>query len=757
VRNERPNPGPRVPAPAGHASWLALPRLLLPVYVLTLFLGSGLLFLVEPILTKMVLPQLGGTANVWNTCLFFFQSALLVGYLYAHALARYLGLRAQLAVHLAVLLLAILFLPLDPVRGAAPPADASPALWLLLRLSLTAGVPFVAIAATAPLLQRWFSLTDHADASDPYFLYAASNAGSLLGLLSYPLLIEPALPLSLQNRLWSAGFCLLVGGILACWVGCRMRLATPPAAAAGETVETDFRDRLLWVVYAFVPASLLLGVTTEITADLVSAPLFWVIPLALYLLTFILVFARRPLLPRRWAIRLMALLLVPLSAVPVAVLWSNFTNAVWLWPLQLAVFFIIAMVCHGKLAARRPPAGSLTEFYLCLSLGGVLGGLSNALIAPLIFASVWEYPLAIFAACLLRPAAAGGSRGAVLRDLLLPALMLVALLVFLRFQSLPGAVVLPALAAMAAGLLWFGKRRWRFALGVGVWLLAGQIVTGLGVVESLRSFYGVYRVLLGVGPTLLLVNGTTLQGAESTVAGEEYTPLTYYAPTGPFGDFFRATEGQIGVFANTVGVLDDFHPINRVGLIGLGVGSLACYAKPGQEFTFYEIDPLVVKIASDKRLFHFLSHCGEGARIVVGDARQKLQEVPDHYYDVIILDAFSSDTIPVHLLTREALRLFQRKLTPGGVVLYHISNHWLRLAPVVAALAADTGVVAKSDVRRPRRQSIADTGAWVVAVATRNDNLDFLTPQLGWQPLTGPRSELWTDERSDIISVMNWR
>jgi hypothetical protein len=731
-------------AATGDISRLLSQRLLLPVYALTLFISAGLLFFVEPMLTKMLLPQIGGTPNVWNTCLFFFQASLLLGYLYAYTLARYLGLRAQLAVHLPVLLLATVFLPLDPAAGAAPPANGSPVQWLLLRLTATVGVPFVAVAATTPLLQRWFSLTDHAAASDPYFLYASGNAGSLLALLAYPLVVEPMFPLTQQSQLWSTGFYLLVGGIFACWISCRIRSETQRDRPTANAAEIGVQDRFLWVIYAFVPSSLLLGVTTEITTDLVSAPLFWVIPLALYLSTFILVFARRPPLPQRWAIRLMAVLVVPLLVVPLVARWAPFGNATWLLPLHLAVFFMIAMVCHGELAARRPQTSNLTEFYLCISLGGVLGGLFNALIAPVIFPDVWEYPLMIVAACLLRPAATGGGKGPVIRDILLPAVMLVILMVFLNVKSLPSVIILAVLATMAVALWWFSGRRLRFALGVGVWLLAGQVAMQTDAVETLRSFFGVYRVLLiDQGRTAVLIHGATIHGAESTVPGTENIPLTYYAPTGPFGSFFWAAESR--------------HPIKHVGVIGLGVGSLACYAEPGQEWTFHEIDPLVEKIASDGRFFHFLGICGQSARIVLGDARQTLRDVPDNFYDLIVLDAFSSDTIPVHLMTREALSLYQRKLASGGVILYHISERYVRLAPVVAALAKDAGVAAKSDIHLPRNRSIEDTGAWVVAVAHKHDNLDFLTAQLGWQPLTGARSALWTDERSDIISAINWR
>jgi hypothetical protein len=712
-------------------------RALLPSYATTLFLSAALLFLVQPMLTKMVLPQLGGAASVWNTCLCFFQATLLLGYLYAHLSATWLGPRAQLATHMLVLALAGLFLPLDPTAGAAPSSEV-PVLWLLSRLAATVGIPFFAISATAPLLQRWFSQTDHATAQDPYFLYAASNVGSLSALLSYPLLVEPSLPLFEQSRIWSAGLVALVGAIAFCWLGYRGReVAARPEAALGRPVAIS--DRLQWIAYSFVPSSLLLAVTSHITTDLSSAPLFWVVPLSLYLLTFILVFARHPPLPHRWMITLQPLIVIPL------VVLSLVSRNIWLLGLHLAASFVIAMVCHGELAARRPPVESLTEFYLCVSLGGVLGGLFIALVAPMIFPDIWEYPVMIAASCVLRPAAGGGGAGSLRRDILLPGLVLILLLGLLYLERVPEPVVISALILTALALLRFSERGWRFVLGVGACLLVAQLATLQGTLETTRSFFGVYRVrLVDNGRIRVLQHGTTVHGAESTEPGQERVPLGYYAREGAFGRFFAALAAR---------------PVQRVGVVGLGTGALICYARPGQSWVFHEIDPVVEHLARDERFFHFLDECGGTARIALGDARLTLQQVPDGRYDVLVIDAFSSDSIPVHLLTREALALYHKKLATAGVILFHISNRYLELAPVIAALAADAGAPARHLHYRPAGpDSAARLETELVAVGTIGGNLDFLPAESGWgQVPPAPRSALWTDQRSDIVSRIKWR
>jgi hypothetical protein len=501
-------------------------RVLMPLFAATLFLSAALLFAMQPMVTKMVLPQLGGTPS---TCLCFFQVTLLLGYLYAHLSTKCLEARTQLGLHVLVLAFAVMFVPLDASAGAPPP-NGSPLLWLSLRLGTTVGIPFFAITATAPLLQRWFSRTDHETAADPYFLYAASNAGSLLALVCYPLLIEPYLPLSEQSRLWSAGLGILVAAIAFCWLAFRSReIPARPQASVGEDAGTA--DRLRWIAYSFVPSSLLLGVTAHITTDLASAPLFWIIPLALYLLTFTFAFARRPPLNHSRMVRLQPLVVIPMIVLSLA------PPNIWLLVLQLAGFFVIAMVCHGELAARRPAVQDLTEFYLCISLGGVLGGLFNAVIAPVIFPDVWEYPLMIVASCLIRPVPRAEGPSIARHYFLLPALVFLILSLLLYVKNVPAIVAIGALVLIALVLLYLSERRWPFALGIAACLLVVQLANLSGTLETTRSFFGVYRVrLVEDGALGVLQHGTTIHGVASTRPGDEGVPLGYYTGFRGFPD-----------------------------------------------------------------------------------------------------------------------------------------------------------------------------------------------------------------------------
>jgi hypothetical protein len=725
------------PFPASSSSLSFPARLLLPSYAATLFFSAGLLFFVQPMVAKMVLPRLGGSPAVWNTAMCFFQAALLCGYLYAHLLATRFGRRAQALIHGAVLLAVAAFLPLD-LSTATPQADGIPVLWLIGKLAITVGPPFFALSATAPLLQRWFSRTDHPSAADPYFLYAASNAGSLIALLAYPLLVEPNLPLPLQSRAWAIGLAFVVAGIGVCWLGAQahpgVKRETELAGAPSTLV-----DRLRWVAYAFVPSALLLAVTAHITTDLASAPLFWVIPLALYLLTFILTFTSRPPLPHGALLKAQLWLIIPLVVVSAAL------QSIWLLVLHLALFFVTAMVCHGELARRRPPTANLTEFYLYVSLGGVLGGVFDALIAPTIFSDIWEYPLLLAVSCLVRPAPVENGPRSRWGDVAFPLVLLGGLLVLLHAGAIPAPIFVGALALAAVALLYFSERRVRFALGVGACLLVEQMAMAGQTLETARSFFGVYRVRLAEeGAIHVLQHGTTIHGAESMIPGEETIPLGYYSPVGPFGRFFAAIADR---------------GVKQVGVIGLGSGALACYAQPGQVWTFHEIDPLVEKIARDPRYFHFLDRCGNNASVVLGDARLTLQDVPDGHYDTIVIDAFSSDSIPVHLLTREALALYRRKLSPDGVILFHVSNRYLDLAPVIAALADDAGSPTRHLLYLPPDpNAIRHLATEVIAVGQPGHSIGFLTEAEGWKPLAQPpASALWTDTRSDIVSRIKWR
>jgi hypothetical protein len=711
----------------------------LPLFAATLFLSASLLFVVQPMMAKLVLPLLGGAPAVWNTAMLFFQGALLAGYAYAHLLVRHLGPRLQVGAHLAVLAAGFLFLPLGLPAGWSPPPDASPIPWLLALLGVSVGLPFLAVAATAPLLQAWFARSGHPAAADPYFLYAASNLGSILALLAYPFLIEPALPVSLQRLAWTGGYAALCALIALCGLGAGGR-ALPPAPAADEAAAPSAREQARWVALAFAPSSLLLGVTAFITTDLASAPLFWVVPLTLYLLSFVVVFARRPPLRHAWMLALQPFVLIPLG---IFYTFGTSGRLLLVIPLHLLAFFLACLVCHGELARARPAARHLTRFYLWMSLGGVLGGAFNAIVAPLAFPGIWEYPLAIVLAAALRPRLAPGRRSL---DLVLPLLLLAFVLVPVLAATpfgdfgLPGRLLYFALAGMAAYA--FRLRPVRFALGVGALLAVGLIGGDNDVLYQERSFFGVARVEADEARGLVtLVHGTTLHGGRLTDPERVLEPITYYSAGGPIGDLFDFTR-----------------PPARIAVVGLGTGTMACWTKPGDTLAFYEIDPAIVRIARDRRYFDFLAGCAPEARIVLGDARLELAKAPDDAYDRIVIDAFSSDAIPVHLLTREAFALYLRKLSPDGILVVHISNRHLDLAPVVAALARDAGLAA---VRR-NDESTAEgvhtlrrTRSDFVALARRPAALAFLAHRPGWEEVdTAHAGRPWTDDYSDIVGAL---
>ena len=722
------------------------------LFACTLFLSSALLFAVQPMISKMVLPLLGGSPGVWNACMCFFQAGLLAGYAYAHLLARRLAWTTQAALHGSLLLLAFLFLP--PALGqAAPPADGSPVGWLLGLLALGVGLPFFVLSATAPLMQHWFSRTRHPDARNPYFLYAASNAGSLLALLGYPLLIEPQWDLRQQGLAWSAGFVLLGLALAACFAVARAQRTqgTDEPVVESAMPAVSGRQRLQWLALSFLPSSLLLGVTTFITTDLASTPLLWVIPLALYLTTFIFVFARRPPLPHEWMRRALPHLLILIALLSLLHIAS-----VWLLVLHLAGFFVITMVSHGELAARRPHAAHLTEFYLYMSLGGVLGGIFNALLAPAIFSGVYEYPLMLAASCLLASQLTAGRRALAL-DVLLPALLLGLLAMLALSDDLRAlleeggragiAIAVVAFTGLAALLLSFSSRPLRFALGIAACLGLSTASQVYGAQEMDRSFFGIYKVIsVDEGRRTALLHGTTVHGVASRDAAQYRLPMSYYAPQGPFGQLLSS---------------DTARGLPHIGVVGLGVGALTCYAAPGQTWTFHEIDPLVERLARDPRHFRYLEECGQNTSVVIGDARLTLEQVPAGGYDLLVLDAYSSDSIPLHLMSREALALYLRKLSPHGLLVFHVTNRHLDLMPVLARLAEDAGLTGLQQRFRPqdelRRQGNA-SATDVVVLSRDPADLAFLQPGGHWQPLEGvPGTPLWTDSYSNILSVIRWR
>ncbi len=782
-----------------------------PVFATVMFASAALIFLLQPMFARMTTPLLGGSPAVWNTSMVFFQGALLIGYVYAHRLARIASLRTQVLIHAGVLVVACVVLVLSGgglkiavTTLLGPPNTVTPIFWLLGVLTVSVGIPYAAISATAPLLQAWYARTGRDDAHDPYHLYAASNLGSLLGLAAYPIIVEPLLGLSVQAIAWAVCF-VFVGAAI---IGAGFLAARTDSASAPPPVElaptSTWGDRLFWMAAAAAPSSLMLGVTNHISTDVASTPFLWVIPLALYLVTFVIAFGKSAEI---WRDPVALLQPISLAALVIA-----FTQNDFLFTLatSLVCFFLSALVCHLALSARRPPVGRLTEFYMWVSIGGVVGGAATALLAPILFNDVYEYPLALAAIALFLPrrdkplpryiAIAVGvvAFGVALSHIVwsdnslrhfwepgalslhdwaqtASALFLGLLVVassaeqsLARRASIGVAAVLAAAAignvtwgldpirwrevamslssglsrdmAMSLGMFGFAglmllAQRWSYvregvaAVGFGlVLIVVGIFVFNHEVVEremlySLlgiiavailanrarpilaaalvlaaftavyvnnadrhiafqgRSFFGVTRVVeypdMKDGVLRVMMHGTTIHGAQYLTGARTRDPLTYYHPDTGLG---RATQAALAR-----------HPTGRLGLIGLGSGSTACLKRPQDTLTIFEIDPMVERFSTQTGVFTFVPQCAPDFKLVLGDARLGIATVADNSFDALVVDAFSSDAVPAHLLTLEAIDLYLRKLAPDGVVILHLSNRNLDLVSEAARVARQGG------------------------------------------------------------------
>jgi hypothetical protein len=719
----------------------------------------------------MVLPRLGGSPAVWSVAMVFFQTMLLAGYIYAHVLTRYASGRMSILVHLLVMALAASTLPLA-IGAGRPPAEGH-AFWLLGLFASSIGLPFFALAANGPLLQAWFARTDHPDAKDPYFLYAASNVGSFIALLSYPTVVEPFIPLSIQTRLWSFGFYLLIALIAAAgalrWLrpaqaphrGAADQSAQAATAQAPVAAPPTRRDGLIWCALAAVPSGLLLAVTAHISTDVAAFPLLWVVPLALYLLTFVIVFQRRPLVPHWLAVAVQPLFILALVAVmtfdiPGLAAAENFDPVkviVAIIGVHCVVFFANALVCHGELARRRPAARYLTIFYVWMAAGGMIGGIAVGLLAPYVFNWVAEYPILIALAALCRPGltlpSSPRGRRLVLGALAATVLLMIAFYFFhpdyeeTRFNWMIGAFLL------AAMLFW--RAPVPFAAAIAVVLFINHTYVDVNGTTTVRSFFGVSKITESDdGRFRVLSHGTTLHGAERVrdangrpVSGRP-DPLLYYYDGSAMAQVMDAVRAQKA------------GPI-RYAVVGLGTGSLACRAKSADTVHYYEIDPAIIHIARDSGLFHFLSACRPDVPIALGDARLTLADAPDGSYDIIYVDAFSSDAIPIHLITREAMAVYLSKLTPRGIAVIHVSNRFLELASVVAGIAAANGAVARvndgSDfTENPSEYLFVGT---VVAVARNDRDFGTLAGSQYWPlQMPDPNQWVWTDDYSNIVGAI---
>jgi hypothetical protein len=736
------------------------------LYSLALLLGAALIFLLEPMVGKFVLPSLGSTPEVWTTTVLFFQVALLAGYGYAHVTSR-LPPRRQALLQLALLALAAVVLPVG-VPDAHPPESGNPIPWLLGVLAVTAGPPFVVLAANGPMLQRWLAGTRHRAGRDPYFLFAASNGGSLLGLLAYPLLVERVLTLDGQGRLWTVGYglaaLLVLASAIALWrapAEAEREAAPPGAAAAPARAEPlSWRRRLFWLALAAVPSSLMLGTTTYLTRDLSPIPLLWVVPLALYLLTLVAAFAPGANTGRIvfWTRRIL----------PGVAILMAYTLAIgaqqplfFLLGLHLVGLTVAALLCHARLAADRPGAERLTEYYLWLALGGALGGVFNAILAPVIFPGLVEYPLALVAACLLRPRAPKkrpdllefflrDERPTRWMDLGIPVLLAVAIAgAMLAARDPDGSVPLGirgAIIGVSLGLVVTSIRPTRFALSLGAILVAAQFgaVPGQKVLDRERSFFGIYRVVESEhGRDHDLYDGTTLHGSQHVGTPGTPDPLTYYSRVGPAGQAISKLPRVA---------------TRSIAAVGLGAGALACNTGAGSRFTFFEIDPTVARIARNPDYFTYLRDCGRPP-VVLGDGRRSLARRPAGRFGLIALDAFNSDAIPVHLLTRDAVELYLSRLLPRGALLLHLSNRYADLEPVVGNIARDLGLACRIEHHVPTRAQRNDgysISVWAL-LARRPEHLGALARDRLWKTCRDdPSARTWTDDYSNLLGVINW-
>jgi hypothetical protein len=720
-------------------------RLAPALYAATLFLSALLLFAVQPMFTKMVLPRLGGAPTVWSVAMVFFQACLLAGYAYAHVVIRRIPFGFGALAHIGILALAAAALPIGIAHGFETPPTSGIALWLIALFALSIGLPFAVLSASAPLLQGWFAATGHAQAKNPYVLYAASNLGSFAALIAYPVAIEPWFTLRQQAEIWSAGYAVLA--MLIAFASLFVARTENSVRETQAAAPVTFHEKLVWAALSAIPAGLVIAVTSYLTTDIAAAPFLWVLPLALYLLTFVAVFRERA-----WISHDLVAKAVPILVAPLAIGLFGRDHVFWaaMAAVNLAAFVLLALLCHGELYRRRPAPARLTEFYLWVSVGGVLGGIFAALVSPHVFTRVYEYPILITAALLALPGFfTGGWRAFAKESAEVLAIAAVAATAQAAFDvRLPAAAELPfqiVLVALVAVMLLQRHRPARFfALVVLAFALTALWQPGFNRVESARGFFGVHQVIeTADGRHRLLYHGTTLHGAQRIEEKASPEPLTYYYYGGPISqsiDAIRAASGGL----------------TRVAAVGLGTGSLACHKRGDEQWTFFEIDPDVVRIARDPRFFTFLSACAPRMPIVLGDARLTLAASSERY-DLIILDAFSSDAIPVHLLTREALAGYLLRLNPGGAVVMHISNRHMELARVVAAVAAGEGLhtFVKEDDRPDTVPPDYKMNAIVAALARSPDDLGDLSRRRGWREVR-PDSGVaaWSDDYSDILSAI---
>ncbi len=731
------------------------------LFLLTILTGSFLLFLVQPMIARMALPRLGGAPAVWNSAMLVYQALLLAGYAYAHRLTQATS-RQQAIIHIALFVVALMWLPIG-LANLQPPADGSPIFWVPWLLIASIGPLFFMVASQAPLMQRWYALSGNQ--GEPYALYAASNIGSFGGLIAYPLLVEPFTTLNSQKWIWSSIYVALL--LLVCI--CALQVWRSDDAGKvqpehiGERVSIAWKRRLYWIILAAVPSGLMLSTTSHLTTDLMAMPLIWVIPLGIYLLSFSVAFADNQK-PAYWISRLAPIVLI-VSGAFVFVVWGK--AAISGLAASLSLLFFVAVALHHEMYRTRPAPSELTSFYLMMSLGGVIGGFFCAIVAPLLFDWTWEHPILILLAAALLPAVPllrvdeNNKRIAVVMTIV--GLTALGLGIFggitepaePSFLSIMLASVIVMLGLAVAGF------RLPFLLAVaGLLTINGGYRSFQQTLDGvrMRSYFGTYTVnSTESGRVRWLNHGTTMHGMQ--LLDDPTRPISYYPETSGVGIALQKAPALFG-------------PNATVGIVGLGTGTLGCYKKPGQNWTFFEIDPLVIEIARDRKIFSFLEKCAPDVKITLGDARLTLADVPKGRFDILALDAFSSDSIPLHLLTKEAFATYRRTLKPDGLLLVHISNRYIDLNPVIAAEAKANGWYAALRHDSPTQDMInrGNRASQWIALSPDPAKLAQLTGPVNrvksryydsdqWLHLDPPGNvEPWTDDYASVLPHLSlWK
>jgi len=713
------------------------------IFGLTLLTSAAITFMMQPMVGKMLLPIVGGTPAGWMVAMAFFQIMLLVGYLLAHALSK-LSPRGQACVYLGCLLAGVWFLPLSL---AGYTFDKTPeAFDVFLLLTKTIGIPFIALSATSSTIQRLFTTTGHHSAEDPYFLYAASNIGSFGGLLAYPVVVEPAFSISgQQHMLFYAYAALMALGFICILLSGRRVESLTPQKAAGD-VKPTIAQKLEWLCLSFIPSSLLMGVTAYITMDVISVPMVWVLPLSLYLLTFVIAFSKKPIVSLA-VMDTAQPIAIFIGIVFISVVRGAFLASWFSLVLYLAVFAIVTLACHMRLVSKRPAENHLTSFYLMMAIGGAAGGVLNAFIAPDVLNNLGEFPLILLASFLVHPDFRPTTRfGKLIAVLVILSIVLANTQApSFGFDPIWASVLLFISITVSITLLMpkFYREMTKPApvvFSALILLLVSQHIIGdKPVLFSKRNFFGIIKVVDYYKPgektanLRIIRHGSTVHGEQSFEPGKELMPMSYYHIDGPFGEIFKVLNPR------------------KVAVIGLGAGTINCYANPDREFTFFEIDQDIVDTAHE--YFTFLDKCvsKNPPRIIVGDGRLELGKLPDKF-DLIVLDAFTSDSIPTHIITQEAMKVYLQHLNKNGVIALNVSNRYVVLWNMLANTAANLGMT--EQLRARLTKDSQNRSIWVILSRDGEDNPAFA--EKGWKTVSADgTTRPWTDDYSNLLGIIS--